>query len=200
MIRKLILWGALLALVAACSSSPPAASTDAGASTPVSTATPVTTTPEPEESEAPASAGTGSTSALFDLLPDQIGGMDHGEDVDFGNNPMFQSLLQQQGGEALEDIEYIIRTWGDGEVTLSAMRIPSMPQPQLELIAKAMSGAVPGQGSAEPVTLGGKTVLRIEPSDAAGTAAIYMYFAEGAAFSVVGASDDLVSEVFAALP
>lgn len=200
MIRKLILSGALLALVAACSSTSPASSTDAGASsTPVSTATPVAT-PEPEESAAPASAGTGSTSALLDLLPDQIGGMDHGEDVDFGSNPMFQSLLQQQGGEALEDIEYVIRTWGDGAVTLSAMRIPTMPQPQLELIAQAMTGAVPGQGSAETVTLGGKSVLRIEPSDAAGTAAIYMYFADGAAFSVVGASDDLINEVFAALP
>lgn len=190
---------ALLSLVVAACSGGTSASAPAsaqGASTAPSA--PASSAAAPE-SAAP-SSGTGSTSALIDLLPDRIGGMDHGEDIDFGNNEMFKSILAQQGGAALGDVEYIIRSWGeDAQVTLRAMRIPSMPQPQLELIAKAMSGSAGAQGSLETTNIGGKQVLRIESSDGSSEGAAYMYFAEGAAFTVLG-EEALVAEVLAALP
>jgi hypothetical protein len=193
LIRKLIVLVALLALVAACSSSPSGESATAStAPTPTPTAT-----PEPEASEPPASSGSGSDSAVLAMLPDQVGGMDHNNDIDFANSPIFANALAGTGVDASE-VEYIVRSWGEGDVTLSAMRLPGMDEVQLRLFAQGMSGVAGTGASTETVTVGGKSVLRIVGDDV--PAAAYMYFAEGTMFTVVSESQDLAAEVLGALP
>jgi hypothetical protein len=189
-IRKLILPVALLALMAACSSSP---SDESAAASTAPTATP-TATPESEASEPPASSGSGSDSAVLALLPDQVGGMDHNTDIDFANSPIFANALAGTGVDASQ-VEYIVRSWGEGDVTVSAMRLPGMDEVQLRLFAQSMSGTA---GSTETVTVGGKSVLQIIGEDVPGAA--YLYFAEGTMFTVVSESEDLAAEVLGALP
>jgi hypothetical protein len=171
------------------------------ASAPAATAQPTTEpTPEPEEpAESTATGGTeGSGTALVDLLPDDVGGQSR-IDVDLANNPMFAQALASSGTD-LSNVEYLISTYGTGEETLvvTSMRIPEMGQPELEQMARLMTGLASAEGSADVVTVGGKSVLSITPagSEQGG----YMYFADGAAFIVVGTSDDQAAELLSQLP
>jgi len=194
--RKLIGLVALLALVAACSSPSSAESAAANPSTAASAAaSTAASTPEPAGSQAP---DPGSDSDVASLLPDQVGGLSHGADINFADNAAFTGALAGSGVDA-EDVEYLIRTWGAGEVTVSAMRVPGMSEVQLQTIAQAMAGAGQGSGSAETVDVGGKQVLRIASTDGADAAA-YMYFAAGTWFTVISESEDLAAEVLSALP
>jgi hypothetical protein len=65
-------------------------------------------------------------------------------------------------------------------------------------MARLMTGLASAEGSADVVTVGGKSVLSITPagSEQGG----YMYFADGAAFIVVGTSDDQAAELLSQLP
>jgi hypothetical protein len=171
------------------------------ASAPAATAQPTTgPTPEPEEpAESTATGGNeGSGTALVDLLPDDVGGQSR-IDVDLANNPMFAQALASSGTD-LSNVEYLISTYGTGEETLvvTSMRIPEMGQPELEQMARLMTGVASAEGSADVVTVGGKSVLSITPagSEQGG----YMYFADGAAFIVVGTSDDRAAELLSQLP
>jgi hypothetical protein len=71
-----------------------------------------------------------------------------------------------------------------------------MGQPELEQMARLMTGSA--DGSADVVTVGGKSVLSITPagSEEGG----YMYFADGAAFIIVGTSEDQIAELLSQLP
>jgi hypothetical protein len=172
----------------------------AAASEPAATTQP-TPEPTPEPEEPAESTGTGgdegSGTALVDLLPDEVGGQSR-TDVDLANNPMFAQALASSGTD-LSDVEYLISTYGTGEETLvvTSMRIPEMGQPELEQMARLMTGAASADGSADVVTVGGKSVLSITPagSEEGG----YMYFADGAAF-IIGTSDDQAAELLSQLP
>jgi hypothetical protein len=193
--RKFFGLVALLALVAACSSPASTESVAANPSTAASAAaSTVASTPEPEASQA---ADPGSDTPLADLLPDQIGGESH-TDIDFSNNPAFTGALAGSGTD-IGDVEYIIRTWGSGDVVLNAMRVPGLTEAELETLARVLGGAGQTGGTAETVNVGGKEVLRIATTDVEDSAA-YMYFAEGVWFTVVSESEDLAAEVLSALP
>jgi len=202
--RPTILLVALLALVvSACGSGETTES--AAASEPVATVEPTPeptpeATPEPEESDEPsasADAGDGE-SALLDLLPDEIDGQTR-RDVNLADNPMFAAALEAQNID-LSDVEYTISTYGTGEgvLAVTAIRIPDMSEVELEQLALMMSNMSEGQGSAEPMTVGGKQVLGITATEAEQTG--YMYFVDGAVIVVGGTSDDLAEEFFSQLP
>jgi hypothetical protein len=186
-------------VAAACSSegtsqpppSEPVAATDTPASPPAEQS-------EPPASVPAASDGSGSSdSALLDLIPDTIGGMSR-TDTDFASNPIFAQALAGSGVD-VGDVEYIISVWGSAnEVTLSSMRIPGLEQGALEQLSRMMSGAQAAGGEVETTNVGGKTVLQITGEGA--PAAAYMYFAEGAMFTVVSESQELSEEVLSALP
>jgi len=195
----LLLIVAVAMIVTACGGGQPTESP--AASAPAATAEP-TTEPTPEPDEPAESTGTGgnegSGTALVDLLPDDVGGQSR-IDVDLANNPMFAQALASSGTD-LSGVEYLISTYGTGEETLvvTSMRIPEMGQPELEQMARMMTGLASAEGSADVVTVGGKSVLSITPagSEEGG----YMYFADGAAFIIVGTSDDQAADLLSQLP
>lgn len=202
--RSTILLAAVLALVVtACGSGETSESAAPSEPAPTVELTPEPTpqpTPEPPESDEPSSsADAGGDTALPDLLPDEINGETR-TDVDLANNPMFAAALAGQDVD-ISEVEYLVSTYGTGEGVLvaSAIRIPGMDQPQLEQVARLMSGvAAEGEGSAELTTIGGKEVLAITATDAEQTG--YMYFVDGAVIVVGGASQDLAEEFFSKLP
>jgi hypothetical protein len=195
----LLLVVAMAMIATACGGAQTTEST--AASAPAATAQPTAEpTPEPEEpAESTATGGNeGSGTALVDLLPDDVGGQSR-IDVDLANNPMFAQALASSGTD-LSGVEYLISTYGTGDDTLvvTSMRIPEMGQPELEQMARLMTGLASAEGSADVVTVGGKSVLSITPagSEEGG----YMYFADGAAFIIVGTSDDQAAELLSQLP
>lgn len=203
--RFTILLVTLLALVvSACGSGE--ASESAAASEPAPTVEPTPEpTPEPtqetEESDEPsasADAG-GDSTALLDLLPDEINGQSR-IDVDLANNPMFAAALAQQDDIDASEVEYVVSTYGTGEgvLAVTAMRIPGMGQTELDQLARLMSGMADGQGSAELTTIGGKEVLAITATDVEQVG--YMYFLDGAVIVIGGTSEDLAEEFFSQLP
>jgi hypothetical protein len=196
----LLLIIALAMVATACGGAQTAES--AGAASQAAATTQPTAEPTPEPEEPAESTGTGgnegSGTALVDLLPDEIGGQSR-TDVDLANNPMFAEALASSGTD-LSDVEYLISTYGTGTETLvvTSMRIPEMGKPELEAMARMMTGVASADGSADVVTVGGKSVISITPagSDQGG----YMYFADGAAFIIVGTSEDQAAELLTQLP
>ena len=196
--RISILLIALLALVVtACAGDQASSSTPTAEPTPTEEATPEPT--EAPESESPeASQDAGSGTALDDLLPDELNGMARTEIP--GLEAMLAPMLAQSGVDASE-AEFIFASYGEGEaaVQVQAFRIPGMSELQLETLARAMSGSLEGGGAtADTVDVGGKTVLEITGAEVAGVA--YIYFTEGAMFTVVGPSADLAAQLLAELP
>jgi hypothetical protein len=108
-------------------------------------------------------------------------------------------MLQQQGVD-IGDVDLLLATYGTGEGALgvTAVRIPDMPQANMEMMARLMAGMPETQGSTETVELGGKTVIAIAPEgvDQVG----YLYFADGAAFVIAGGTEDQAAELLGALP
>lgn len=194
--------GLLALLLAACGGSP--ASESAAASD--DEAPSVAATPEPAASEAPESdapepsaddgdgSGTGSDSDLADLLPATLGGVAR-QDIDLSSNPMFSAALAEQGLDP-DEIDFLIASYGTVGVT--AMRIPELGQPELEQLARIMSGMPEAQGSVEEMTVGGKTVLAITATEAGQTG--YMYFAGDAVFVIGGGSEEQAAEILEQLP
>jgi hypothetical protein len=196
--RISILLIALLALVVtACAGDQASSSTPASEPTPTEEATPEAT--EATETEAPESSqDAGSGTALDDLLPDELNGQARVEIP--GLEAMLGPMLAQSGVDA-EQAEFTFAAYGEGEdaVQVQAFRVPGMSELQLETLARAMSGSLEGGGAtAETVDVGGKTVLEISGAEVAGVA--YIYFADGAMFTVVGPSADLAAQLLAELP
>jgi hypothetical protein len=201
--RISILFVLLLAMVvAACSSDQ--ASPSADSSIPATLEATPEPTPEatPEESEdgtaGPSFSFGGTDSALLDLLPDSLAGNAR-TDVDLTDFPAFTAALEGQGMSA-DDVEYVISTWGTGDdvVTATAMRIPGIDRPGLEQMARMMTGAAQGEGSADVVTLGGKEVLAISAVNQGETG--YMYFVGDGVFIIGSSSEDNVAELLSQLP
>ena len=199
--RISILLAMLLTLVvAACSSEQ--ASPSAGASEPASATAEATPEATPEDSTAPSESasngGIGTDSALLDLLPDSLGGHDR-TDLDLTTFPAFTAALQAQGMDA-DDVEYVVSTYGTGQevVTATAMRIPGLDRPALEQMARMMTGATDGAGSAEVVAVGGKEVIAVSTTDQGQVG--YMYFTGEGVFIIGSTSEDLVEELLSQLP
>ena len=185
---------ALLALgVAACGTDQPSA-TDAAEAT----ATP-TATVEPTE-EPVASADPGSETALADLIPDELNGV-AGTPIP-AMDQILSTALQAQGLDAGEaEFAFVTYGTGAGAVVLTAFRIPGVAEAQLETLARMMSGTGGAEGvESERVELGGKSVLRISSSVAGQEEAAYLYFAEGAAFSIVSQDEASVAQLLSELP
>ena len=195
--RISILLIALLALVvSACAG-------DQGSSAPASEPT-ATEEPTPEPTEAPESDDPGSSedagggTALNDLLPDELSGMARISMPEL--EAMIAPMLAQSGVDAAE-AEFTFASYGEGEdaVQVQAFRIPGMSELQLQTLARAMSGGLEGGGAAaETVDVGGKTVLQITGPQVPGGA--YIYFADGAMFTVVSPSADVAAQLLAELP
>lgn len=194
----------LLALVAAACSSGPSASTSASEAPATAEPTPeptpeATTEPSHDASPLPSFSFGGTDSALLDLLPDTLGGNAR-TDVNLADFPAFTAALEAQNMDA-DDVEYAISTWGTGAdvVTATAMRLPGTGRPQLEQMARIMSGAAAGEGSAEVVTIGGKEVLAIASAEAGRVG--YMYFlGDDGVFIISGTDEALIEELFSGLP
>lgn len=200
--RISILLVTLLALVVvACSSeqaSEPPVTPDP---TPTPTAEPTATpTPEPAASTDPESSdeASGDGTALLDLLPDEIDGMSRTEVP--GLDAMIAPILAQSGVDA-SDADFAFASYGEGTdaVYVQGFRIPGMSEVELETLARAMSGSqTGGEIEAETVTVGGKEVLRMGGADVPDAA--YLYFSDGAVFTVISASEDLAAQLLEQLP
>src|SRR3990170_5265628 len=168
--RISILVVALLALVlASCASEQ--ASTPASESEAAPTAQP---TPEPTEeptgAATPEDDGGSTGGSLEDALPDELNGLAR-TDVP-GMEAFLAPMLAQQGVDA-SDVEFVISTYGEGDnsITVNAFRIPGIPEASMEALARAMSGVQGESGvTAEPVTVGGKSVLQMSGADVDGAA------------------------------
>ncbi|HUF06542.1 MAG TPA: hypothetical protein VMP86_04035 [Candidatus Binatia bacterium] len=191
--RTPILLVALLALFVAACSSPQAAPTEEPTATVGATSEP--TAEATDATDAPDTHDDGTS--LEDLIPDELNGMAR-TDVP-GMESFIGPMLEQQGVDG-EAVEYVLATYGTGDaaITITAFRIPGMDDASLEALARLMSGAQSEGGSAEPVTVGGKSVLRMTVDEADGAA--YLYFANGAVFTVVGESEDLAEQLLSELP
>ncbi len=192
--------------VAACGEQA-ASQTDAAAVTPSATVQPTEApTPSPEASDEPdASADAGDGTPLADLVPDELNGVPR-TDIP-GMDQIIAGALAQQGLDA-QNAEFVFASYGEGPdaVVLTAFRIPGIPEGQMEMLAQMMSGAAGGETGveADAVDVGGKSVLRMTAPAAAGgeEGVIYMYFAEGAAFTIVCPTGDesAAEQLLAELP
>ena len=192
--------------VAACGEQA-ASQTDAAAVTPSATVQPTEApTPSPEASDEPdASADVGDGTPLADLVPDELNGVPR-TDIP-GMDQIIAGALAQQGMDA-EDAEFVFASYGDDAdaVVLTAFRVPGINEAGMEQLARMMSGAAGGQAGvdAESVEIGGKSVLRMTAEAAAGgdQGVIYMYIAEGAAFTIISPTGDesAAEQLLAELP
>lgn len=195
--RISILLVALLALVvAACSNnqaSPSAEPSESAVASQEATA-------EATQSEAaePSEGSSGDGTALADLIPDELNGAPR-TDVP-GMDAILGPALAQQGLDA-SDAEFVFATYGEGleAVVVNAFRVEGMTQPSLEALATMMAGGDTQGGTAESVTVGGKSVLRVSSTDSE-TGQAFLYFADGAMFTVVSQSEDLAAQLLAELP
>ena len=192
-----ILLVTLLALVvAACSNNQASATPEPSEST----AATQEATPEATESESaePSEDASGDGTPLADLVPDELNGAPR-TDVP-GMDSILGPALAQQGLDP-SDAEFVFATYGEGDtaVAVNAFRVAGMTQPSLETFARLMAGVDTQGGSAETVTVGGKSVLRVASTDTT-TGAAFLYFADGAMFTVVSQSEDLAAQLLAELP
>lgn len=193
--RAPILAVALLALLVAACSSQQTASVEATVTIEATPEPPPEATAEPPEST---DDSTDDGTALDDLIPDELNGVPR-TDVP-GLEAFIAPMLAQEGVDASE-VEFSLVTYGEGAdaVTLNAFRIPEMDEATLEILARSMAGAeAQSGGSAEAVTVGGKSVLRMIAEDEEGAA--YLYFSSGAVFTVVSKSEDLAEQLLSELP
>lgn len=208
--RSAILLSTVLALVlAACGGEPTEASPSPDAATPepvpTAEATPTQEpTEEPTETAETDNGGStdGPTGDLADLLPDRIGGLERME-MPPGMEQMFAGVLSQQGID-VEDAEFVWAQWGDAsELMVTGMRAPGMTQANLEMLARALSMGQTGaevELDSETTTVGGKSVLRVTPTDGGVDQTVYIYIAGEAMFTVIAQDEDLASELLSQLP
>jgi len=188
----------LMALVAACGgngASPSATDTDTEPD-PTAATTPSTEPSDEATDEPDASAGTGFEGDLADVIPDELNGVPK-TDIP-GMESIFAGILGGQGVDASQ-AQVAFATYGEGTdaVTLTAFAVPGMNDTTLELISRSFSG-VEGVGEAETLTIDGKSVLRVSGGTQPGV--VYMYFAGGAAFTVISQNEDLAEQLLSELP
>lgn len=192
--RTIILLAILVLIVAGCAGQSAASAEATPEPTP-------TATPEPTDSPSAEATipddSTGSGEALADLIPDEVGGLSR-TDIP-GMDAMIGSALTSAGVEA-SGAEYAFASFGDGTraVIVSALRIPGLDEASLQMLAQTMSGANTSGASAEAITVGGKAVLQMTGEGAPGAA--YLYFADGAVFTVIGEDLELAEQLLAELP
>lgn len=191
--RTIILLVAVVAVATACSSPTTSSSAPESEAASVAASVAPTVTPTPEAS---ASEGTGSTSELAELLPDDLNGVAR-TDIP-GLDAIIGPALAAQGVDA-SDVDFVFASYGEGTdaLVVQAIRVPGLGQPQLEQLAQLMAGAG-GEADVETTSIGGKTVLRMTGADMPAVA--YMYFADGAMFTIVGESEDQATQLLAELP
>lgn len=184
--RIFILLAMLVLVVAGCASP--------SASSPEATPDP---TPEPTAEPTATEDSNGSSGDLTALLPDEIGGLSR-TDIP-GMEAMISNALASTGVNA-EGAEYAFASYGDGTQALivTALRIPGLDEASLQALAAAMAGTNTTGANVETMTVGGKEVLQMTGQGAPGAA--YLYFAEGAVFTVVGEDPDLAGQLLAELP
>ena len=192
----------LLAAVLAACGGDGANQADATATTEPTASPTAEATASPEPTETDDGTGSGSDTALEELIPDELNGVAR-TDVP-GMGEMIAGVLQEQGMNA-EDAEFIFTSYGDvngtDAVILSAFRIPGMGQAQLELFAQMMSGAQGTEGvETEQVDIGGKSVLRMTATTAGQEGTVFLYFAEDAAFTVISQNQASAEQLLAELP
>ncbi|HUH16539.1 MAG TPA: hypothetical protein VMM85_01190 [Methylomirabilota bacterium] len=186
--RTYILVPALLALiVTGCAET---ASPTATAS-PVPTQVPATPSPEPTE------ATGGDYTPLADLVPEELNGMPRTEIE--GMEAFVGPALAEMGVDPSE-AEFLIVAYGEGEdaVALNAIRMPGIDETSMQMFGAMFSGAAGAEVNAQTVTIGGKSVLRMTSPTTVGT--VYVYFAEGAVFSIGSESAVLAEQLLAELP
>lgn len=189
---------AMAFVVAACSGSPstsPSATSAAGTPEPTPVAEPSEAAETPAET-ATESQGSSSGSDLAELLPDELNGLPRTEVP--GLDAIIGPALAAQGVDAT-DVDFIFASYGEGTDALivQAIRVPQLGQPQLEMLARMMAGQST-EVDVETVDVGGKSVLQMSGADVPGAA--YMYFADGAMFTIIGESSDLAAQLLAELP
>lgn len=186
--RIFILLAMLVLVVAGCASPSESSPEATPEPTPEPTAEPTAT----EDSNG--SSGGGDLTAL---LPDEIGGLTR-TDIP-GMEAMISNALASTGVNA-EGAEYAFASYGDGTQALivTALRIPGLDEASLQALAAAMAGTNTTGANVETMTVGGKEVLQMTGQGAPGAA--YLYFAEGAVFTVVGEDPDLAGQLLAELP
>lgn len=207
--RPIVLLAAVLALVlAACGSDQPQTS-PTPIPTPASTPTEEPTA-EPTQSEAAETpeatdddgTGSGSVGELAEVLPDEVGGLQR-QPMPAGMDDMIKGMVAGQGVDA-ENIDFAYGLWGQGELLVTAFRIPGMPDAQLRLLAQAMSGmgggTTGGDVETENATLGGKDVARMTVTGEGQTGTVYLYQAGDAFFSIVTEDEGLAEELLSQLP
>jgi hypothetical protein len=195
--RISILLVLLMAFVAACGSeqSTPAA-TDTPEPDPTAEAT---DTPEPTDdasSEPGASADTGFEGDLADVIPDELNGVARTEIP--GMEAMIAGMLAQQNLDASE-AQFAFASYGEGTdaVVLTAIAMPDVPDAQLEMLARMLGGAGTG-ADGETLTIDGKEVLKVTASAQPGS--VYLYFGDGAVFTVYAENQGLAEQLIGELP
>ena len=199
--RSLILPSAVMAFVLAACGGEPTASSPAesvAAVTPEPTAAPSSAAPS-EAAPTPAESASGDASTdseLADMLPDELNGVAR-TDVP-GLDQMIAPALEAQGIDAT-DVDFVFASYGEGTdgLIVQAIRIPGLGQAQLEMLAQMMAGQST-EVDVEQTEVGGKSVLEMTGADVPGAA--YMYFADGAMFTIVGESADLAAQLLSELP
>jgi hypothetical protein len=198
--RISILLVLLMALMAACGSTESSPSATVAPTTEPTAEATESAEPTAEASEPEGSGDTGSEGDLADFIPDEFNGQP-GTPIP-GMDQLMASMLQQQGVGA-ENIEFQFVTYGEGDaaVVLTAFRVPGMNDVAMEQFARILSGVQDEPGvEAEEVTVGGKSVLRMSAAQAGEEGVIYMYFAEGAAFTVVSQDLSSAEQLLSELP
>ena len=193
--RLLVLLALVALVVAGCAGQ--GAPADTEEATPEPTAEP-TPSPTEEPTDEASSDDGGSGTALADLIPDEVNGLER-TDIP-GMESMIAAALAGQGLDAGE-AEFVFASYGSGDdaVIINAFRVPGMSQASLETLARAMSGVQSeSEVSAETTTVAGKDVLRMTGPETPG--AVYLYLAEGAAFTIVSQSEDLAEQLLSELP
>jgi len=193
--RISILLVLLMAFVAACASdtATPLATDEPD---PTVGATPGTEPSDEASNEPGASGGSSFEGDLDDVIPDELNGVAR-TDIP-GMDSMMAGIFGAQDIDASQ-AQFAFATYGEGTdaVTLTAMAVPGLDNATLELLSRSFSGA-PGGGEAETLTIDGKTVLRVSGGTQPG--AIYMYFADGAAFTVISENEGLAEQLLGELP
>jgi hypothetical protein len=202
--RTTFLLPAALALVLAACGSDQTDATPTPTEEPTPTVAP-TEEPTPTPSEAAESPdatddGSGSMGELADLLPDEVNGLDRTDMT--GMEQFILPALEAQNIDA-EDADFAFATWGEGELFVSAMRMPGITETQLELLGRLMGSAQGDVGAdveTETVTIGGKDVLRVTPTDGQSEGQVYIYIVDDAFFTVVAQAEGLAEELLSQLP
>jgi hypothetical protein len=186
----------LVLVIAGCTSQSGSSADATPDPTPEPTAEP-TEEPTPEPTATEDSDGSSGGGDLTALLPDEVGGLSR-TDIP-GMEAMISGALASTGVNA-EGAEYAFASYGDGTQALivTALRIPGLPEASLQALAAAMAGTNTTGADVETMTVGGKEVLQMTGEGAPGAA--YLYFAEGAVFTVVGEDPDLAGQLLSALP